>query len=148
MSNNTAGGGLASNGAGGGIWTATNGGPGELTLINSTVTGNTATVSAPNGRFAEGAGIFVQDGEAFVVKNSVVSNNTSSVVSSFASGIDVNANTAGIHIGGLGSATIQSSRITGNVATASAPAGAAGSRMQRVSARVSATSACAVRRSS
>ncbi len=126
VSNNTAGGGLASNGAGGGIWTATNGGPGELTLINSTVSGNTATVSAPNGRFAEGAGIFVQDGEAFVVKNSVVSNNTSSVVSSFASGIDVNANTAGIHIGGLGSATIQSSRITGNVATASAPAGQPG----------------------
>jgi hypothetical protein len=126
VSNNTAGGGLASNGAGGGIWTATNGGPGELTLINSSVTGNTASVSAPNGRFAQGAGIFVQDGEAFVVRNSVVSNNTSSVVSSFGSGIDLNANTGGIHIGGLGSATIENTRITGNVASASAPAGQPG----------------------
>jgi hypothetical protein len=126
VSNNTAGGGLASNAAGGGIWTATNGGPGALTLINSTVTGNTATVSAPNGRFAEGGAIFVQDGEAFTVTNSVISNNSASVTSSYPSGVDTNANTAGIHIGGLGSATIQNSRITGNVASASSAAGQTG----------------------
>ena len=60
-----AGGGLASDAGGGGIWTATNGGAGTLTLINSTVTGNTRDRSAPNGRFAEGGGIQVQDGEAF-----------------------------------------------------------------------------------
>ncbi|MDX6568633.1 MAG: hypothetical protein QOH15_1211 [Gaiellales bacterium] len=123
---NVAGGGLASEADGGGIWTATNGGPGALTLIRSTVTGNTAVVSAPNGRFAQGAGIFVQDGESFTVRNSIISDNSSIVTSSFPGGLDVNANTAGIHIGGLGSASIVNSRVTGNVASAAAPSGTPG----------------------
>ena len=118
VSNNVAGGGLASEANGAGIWTATNGGAGTLTLINSTVTGNRASVSAPNGRFAGGGGIFVQDGEDFHVINSVISNNATSVTSSFPSGVDTSAVTAGIQIGGFGSATIQGSRITGNVASA------------------------------
>jgi hypothetical protein len=122
VSNNVAGGPLASDANGGGIWTATNSGPGALTLVNSTVTGNRAAVSAPNGRSAEGGGIHVQDGEAFSVTGSVVSNNTASVSSSFPSGVAVQADTGGIHIGGGGSATIQSSRIAGNVASADAPA--------------------------
>ncbi|MDX6571065.1 MAG: hypothetical protein QOC86_221, partial [Gaiellales bacterium] len=47
VSNNVAGGGHASEANGGGIWTATNGGPGALTLIRSSVTGNSASASAP-----------------------------------------------------------------------------------------------------
>jgi fibronectin-binding autotransporter adhesin len=121
VSNNIAGDGLASSAAGGGIWTATNGGAGALTLINSSVTGNSAIASAPNGQFAEGGGIQVQDGEAFTLTNSVVSSNTASVSSSYPSGVEVNATTGGIHIGGSGSATIQGSRISGNVASASSP---------------------------
>lgn len=124
VSNNVAGGELTSESAGGGIWTATNGGAGTLTLINSAVTGNSATVSAPNGRFSQGAGIFVQDGEAFTVTNSTVSNNTSSTTSSYSSEIDISAETAGIHIGGIGTATIQGSRIIGNTAISNGPAGA------------------------
>jgi hypothetical protein len=123
VSNNLAGGPLASNAAGGGIWTSTGGGPGALTLIDSSVTGNSASVTAPNGRFAEGGGIEVQDGEVFTVTNSVVSNNTASLTSSYPSGVHMNANTGGIHVGGFGSATIQGSRITGNLASASDPAG-------------------------
>lgn len=129
VSNNTAGGGPSSDAGGGGIWTATNGGAGALTLINSVVTGNSATVSAPNGRFVSGGGIEVQDGEAFTVTNSVISNNTGSLTSAYPSGIDSFADSGGIHIGGLGSATIQGSRITGNTLSASNAAGptAAGS---------------------
>jgi hypothetical protein len=126
VSNNTAGGGLASNAGGGGTWTATNGGAGSLTLINSTVTGNTASVSAPNGEFASGGGIEVQDGEAFVVTGSAVSNNTANVTSSYPSSVGVFADSGGIHVGGLGTATIQGSRITGNVVSATDPAGAPG----------------------
>jgi fibronectin-binding autotransporter adhesin len=122
VSNNVAGGPLASDAAGGGIWTATNGGAGALTLVNSTVTGNSAAVAAPNGRIAEGGGIHVQDGEAFSLSGSVVSNNTSSLSSSYPSGVFIEANTGGIHIGGSGSATITSSRITGNTASANDPA--------------------------
>jgi hypothetical protein len=122
VSNNLAGGALASDATGGGIWTATNGGAGALTLINSTVSGNSASVSAPNGRAAEGAGIEVQDGEAFTVTGSVISNNTASVSSSYASGVGMNADAGGIHIGGGGSTTIVGSRITGNVASARDPA--------------------------
>ena len=126
VSNNVAGGGPASSAGGGGIWTATNGGAGTLTLINSTVTGNTASVSAPNGQFASGGGIEVQDGETFSMTNSIVSNNTSSVTSTYPSSVGVFADSGGIHVGGLGTATIQGSRITGNVASANDAAGAPG----------------------
>jgi hypothetical protein len=126
VSDNVAGGGLASDANGGGIWTATNGGPGALTLINSTVTGNNASVSAPNGRFVEGGGIEVQDGEAFSVINSVVSNNTASVSNTYPGSVGMNADSGGIHTGGFGSATIENSRITGNVVTASDPQGQPG----------------------
>jgi hypothetical protein len=122
VSHNFAGGSLASDAAGGGIWTATNGGPGALTLINSTVTANSAVASAPNGRSAEGGGIHVQDGEAFSLTGSIVSNNTSNLTSAYPSGVGMQADTGGIHIGGGGSATIIGSRITGNTASANDPA--------------------------
>jgi hypothetical protein len=122
VSGNVAGGALTSDASGGGIWTATNGGAGALTLINSTVTGNSAAVSAPNGRSAEGGGIHVQDGEAFSLTGSVVSNNTASLSSSYPSGVGMQADTGGIHIGGGGTAAIVTSRITGNTASANDPA--------------------------
>jgi hypothetical protein len=123
VSDNVAGGSLTSDAGGGGIWTATNGGPGELTLIGSTVTGNTATVIAPNGRSAIGGGIEVQDGETFTVTRSVVSNNAANISSSYPSGVGVGADSGGIHIGGSGVATIQGTRISGNIVSADDPAG-------------------------
>ena len=122
VSDNVAGGPLASDAAGGGIWTATNGGAGALTLIDSTVTGNRAAVTAPNGRNAEGGGIHVQDGEAFSLAASVVSNNSATLSSSYPSGVGMQADTGGIHIGGSGTAAIVGSRISGNVASANDPA--------------------------
>jgi hypothetical protein len=126
VSDNVAGGPLASDSAGGGIWTATNGGSGSLTVIDSQVSHNRASVSAPNGRFAEGGGIQVQDGEAFIVRNSTVGDNTASVSNSFPAGIDMFVDTGGIHIGGFGAATIENSRISGNSATYDDPSGTGG----------------------
>ena len=146
VSNNTAGGGAREQRRWWRIWTATNGGAGALTLINSTVTGNRATVSPPNGQFVSGGGIEVQDGETFVVTNSVISNNTGSVTSSYPSGVDSFADGGGIHVGGLGTATIQGSRITGNVLSASNAAGPT-EPAPRASRSASATSASAIRRS-
>lgn len=118
VSDNVAGGPMASDAAGGGIWTATNGGPGALTLIDSTVTSNKASVTAPNGRFASGGGIKVQDGEAFLVRNSTVSDNTASVSSSYLADVDMFVDSGGIHVSGFGSATIENTRITGNTVSA------------------------------
>jgi hypothetical protein len=123
VSGNVAGGPVASEADGGGIWTATNGGPGALTLIDSTVTNNEASVAAPNGRFAVGAGIMVQDGEAFDVQSSTVSDNTASVSNNYPTGINMLAYAAGIHIGGFGSATIENSQITDNTASVDDPSG-------------------------
>jgi hypothetical protein len=123
VSGNVAGGPLASDVGGGGVWTATNGGPGALTLIDSTVTRNQASVSAPNGRFAEGGGIEVQNGETFVVENSTVGNNTASVSNNYPTGVDMGAISGGIHVGGFGSATIENSQITGNTASVDDPSG-------------------------
>ena len=121
VSDNVAGGGVASSAHGGGIWTATFGGPGALTLIDSTVTGNKASVTAPNGRFAEGGGIEVQDGEAFTVRDSTVSDNIASVSNTYPSDVQMLVDSAGIHVGGFGTATIEGSRITGNTASADDP---------------------------
>lgn len=123
VSDNVAGGPVASEGQGGGIWTATDGGPGALTLIDSTVSHNQASVSPPNGQHAVGAGIMVQDGEALDVQNSTVSDNTASVKSNYPTGVNMLAYAAGIHIGGFGSATIENSQITGNTASVDDPAG-------------------------
>lgn len=123
VSDNVAGGPVASDAAGGGIWTATNGGPGSLTVIDSRISGNRASVSAPNGLFGHGGGIEVQDGEALTVRNSTVSGNTASVSNSYPSGVDMAADSGGIHIGAFGSATIDNTRIIGNTASADDPAG-------------------------
>ena len=111
---------------GGGIWTATNSGPGSLTLIDSTVRNNVARAAAPYGRFAEGAGIDVQDGEALVVRNSTISDNRAEVANTYPAHTGMFADSGGIHVGGSGSATIADSLISGNVASADNPEGTAG----------------------
>ncbi len=92
-------------------------------MIRLIVSGNRATASAPNGRFAEGGGIQVQDGEALLVKDSIVSGNTTSLTSLFPSGLETLAGSAGIHIGAAGTATIQGSAITGNTSSVEDPNG-------------------------
>jgi hypothetical protein len=123
VSDNVAGGGPTSHAAGGGIWTATNSGPGSLTLIDSTVSDNRAVAVAPNGRFAEGGGIEVQDGETFVAKNTTFDENMAAVSGTYPEGVEMFANSGGLHIGGSGSAVLDNVRLTHNVASANDASG-------------------------
>ena len=111
VSGNEAGGPVASDAHGGGIWSA---GVATLTLKDSAVTGNDSDVVAPNGRFAIGGGVHIQDGGSLEISNSVVSGNTASLTSSLPGGIDMIANGGGIHVGDGSTVTIDRTRIDGN----------------------------------
>jgi hypothetical protein len=118
VSDNEVGDPLASDAVGAGILNEA----GSLTLRNSVVKGNRAIASAPNGRFAEGGGIFASSG-ALTIDASLVRDNHASLSSSFPDGVDMNAHGGGIHVGDDGSATVESSRISGNTVTVNDPFG-------------------------
>jgi hypothetical protein len=111
VSQNVAGGPVASDAHGGGIWSA---GVATLTLKNSAVTGNGSLVVPPNGRFAIGGGVHIQNGGSLEIANSVVRGNTASLTSSLPGGIDMISNGGGIHVGDDSSVTIENTRIDGN----------------------------------
>jgi hypothetical protein len=111
VSGNEAGGPVASDAHGGGIWSAR---VATLTLKDSAVTGNDSVVVAPNGRFAIGGGVHIQDGGGLEIENSVVSGNTASLTSSLPGGIDMISNGGGIHVGDDSTVTIDNTRIDGN----------------------------------
>ena len=119
VSDNEAAGGLTSDAVGGGIWS---GGTGSLILMNTEVTHNSATAIPPNGRFAEGGGIFVEAGR-LTIRNSVVSNNSASLTSMLPArvggkAIEMNANSGGIHVGDGVPTTIDQTRLEANSVTA------------------------------
>jgi hypothetical protein len=98
---------------------------GSLTLNGATVTGNQAVAAMPNGRFAEGGGIYVglggSGGDVLTVRHSVISGNTASLTSDFPSFfggqlIPLQANDGGIHVDDGNPISIENSAITGNVA--------------------------------
>jgi hypothetical protein len=120
LSNNVAGGLVASDAHGGGIWSA---GVGTLTLESSTVTGNDSIVAIPNGRFAIGGGVHIQNGGALTIRNSVVSNNSASLSSLLPRGIGMQANGGGIHVGDDSAVAIDNSTISGNDVTVDDPNG-------------------------
>jgi hypothetical protein len=111
VSDNEAGGSVASDAHGGGIWSAR---VATLTLEHCNVTGNGSEVVAPNGRFAIGGGIHIQDGGGLQIHNSLVERNTASLTSDLPGGIDMNANGGGIHVGDGSTVTIDNTRIDGN----------------------------------
>ena len=117
-------GGISSDATGAGISSRL----GALSLTRTLVERNRAVVMPPNGRFAEGGGIFVGAGE-LSVRDSIVRDNRadlSSTLPTFGDTgelIDMNAHAGGIHVSDGIPTTIDSSRITGNVATASDPNG-------------------------
>jgi hypothetical protein len=123
--NQVGGNGIASDVGPGGI-TSIKGG---LTLKNSTVTGNRAIASAPNGRFAETGGVDVGSG-TLTMDGSVVSGNGASISTAMPNDIPdgIAANAGGVHIRGDDSCAspracaigkIRNSTITGNTVTAS-----------------------------
>jgi hypothetical protein len=101
---------------------------GSLTLAGTTVAGNQAVAAIPNGRFAEGGGIYLglggSGGDTLTVNHSVISGNTASLTSDLPSSFDgqvihLQANDAGIHVDDGNSIMIENSAITGNLATGS-----------------------------
>jgi hypothetical protein len=116
--------GPASDADGGGIWVGFAGG--SLTLHNSTISGNLAWASDPNGRFAEGGGLFTAFGDTVTIADSRVTGNTASLSSSFPyfvgddQTLEIAVNSGGVHMGNGGSLTIANSQIDDNTVTATA----------------------------
>ncbi len=111
VSDNEAGGTVASDSHGGGIWSA---GVASLTLESCSVTGNHSRVVPPNGRFAIGGGVHIQDGGSLRIANSDISGNDASLSSNLPGGISMIANGGGVHIGDGSSVTIDNTRINDN----------------------------------
>jgi hypothetical protein len=96
---------VASDSDGAGIFSA----QGSLTMTGTVVSRNLAAAAAPNGRFAEGGGVFVGfsggNADALTVSHSLVVGNSAHLTTdlpAFANGgklIDMNANSGGIHVG-------------------------------------------------
>ena len=88
-----------------------------LTITNSTISGNLASGSAPNGRFADGGAIFV-GGRSLSMSNSTVSGNSAILAADLPNSVELHAHAGGIHVtDGATGATITGSTITGNSAT-------------------------------
>ena len=118
VSGNEAGGAVASDSHGGGIWSA---GVGTLTLRNCTVSGNRSAVVPPNGRFAIGGGVHIQDGGGLTIVNSVIDDNTASISSIFPTGVNMLTNGGGIHVGDDSTVTIDNTRIVRNAVLLDTP---------------------------
>ena len=126
VSDNESSGALPSDADGAGIYTQ----QGALTMNNSVVTGNQAIAIAPDGRYAEGAGILVDFGfsppgatATLSVQNSVVSDNSSNLTNNTISqsasvSLGIQANGGGIHVGNGIPTSIVNTEITGNSASA------------------------------
>jgi hypothetical protein len=124
VSDNRVGGPVASDADGAGI----NSFEGGLTLGNSTVTGNRASVVAPNGRFADSGGVAIDSG-TLQVNASLISNNTASAAVSMPSDIPDGTQgvAGGMHVeGGVSAATISNTTFSGNTASDTNALGDAG----------------------
>jgi DNA-binding winged helix-turn-helix (wHTH) protein len=96
----------------------------RLTLIRSSVTGNTAS-AAPNGRFADGGGIYVDHDGTLTVQHSVIDGNTASLTSRYPASVgDSHAGTGGVDVQSGGTATIGHTSISGNRVSVTDPKGA------------------------
>lgn len=118
--------GVASDADGGGIhvWS-----PGTLTLRDSHASGNRAIAATPNGRFAEGGGIFTDPEVDLTISGGSVSDNRVRLTSTlpyFVPGedpIELNANGGGVHAGDGGSVRIVNTSMNRNMVSVSAPNG-------------------------
>jgi hypothetical protein len=111
VARNEAGGPVASDAHGGGIWSA---GVATLTVLASSFLDNATRVVPPNGRFAIGGGVHIQDGGGLRIEDSVIIGNSVSLTSTLPGGIGMIANGGGIHVGDGSTVTIEDSRIDGN----------------------------------
>ena len=111
---------VASDSDGAGIFSA----QGSLAMTGTVVSRNLAAATAPNGRFAEGGGVFAGfDGgnaDVLTVSHSLVIGNRARLTTNlpaFANGgklIDMNANSGGIHVGDSVPTVVDHTALTGN----------------------------------
>jgi hypothetical protein len=96
---------------------------GPLTISNSVISGNQASASAPNGRFANSGAIFVQGG-ALTMSGSSVTNNSATLNAAWPNSVDTQAVGGGIHISGQASGgSIRNTAVSGNAVTMTNTAG-------------------------
>ncbi len=127
MSNNHAAGPITSDADGGAIYSL--GGGGRLTIQHSTLIYNDASVTDPNGRFAEGGAVFASDRSLVLIQDSRIASNSVSLSSSFPYRISADqtlqlgANSGGVHIGDAGSLTIENTSVDHNQLSIADPKG-------------------------
>jgi hypothetical protein len=108
--------GVASDADGGGIATFA----GSLTLTGTAISRNTAKAVAPNGRYAEGGGLYIGDGTMLAIHASTISGNAAVLTSAFPyfvggdQTLDMNANGGGVHLGDDVTATVDGTGIDRN----------------------------------
>jgi fibronectin-binding autotransporter adhesin len=118
---------VASDSDGGGIWMGFSGG--SLTVSDSVVSGNRASASDPNGRFAEGGGLFTEFGDTVTIENSRVDGNAATLTSTFpyflpgGGTLEIATNSGGIHMGNGGTLTIIDTTVDGNTVSGTDLAG-------------------------
>jgi hypothetical protein len=130
VDNNESGGAVASDADAGGVFSA----QGSVTLSNSAIKGNRAAAVRPNGRFAEGGGLYVSTSPFFVsaqrpagtltMTGSRVAGNAADLSTAFPSKVEAHAQAGGLFIAGdddcsqpdsgCAHATITGSTVTGN----------------------------------
>ena len=88
-----------------------------LTIRNSVISGNVASATFPNGRFAEGGGIWVEGGTVVTMNDSSVTNNSAVLNAALPASVDLVAQPGGIFIGSVDRASITNTTIAGNSAT-------------------------------
>jgi hypothetical protein len=123
VSDNEAGGPVTSDAEGAGIWSDI----GSLTLVDSKVVRNRSAVAPPNGRFAEGGGIFVGGG-SFTIRNTLVGDNATNLATEFPAFagdtlIEATSQAGGIFVKHNIPTTIERTVIANNESTASGPSG-------------------------
>jgi hypothetical protein len=120
--------GITSDADGAGIFSS----EGSLTLANSVISGNNATATSPDGRYAEGAAIFAgypgfgpaNGSDALTIQDSVIAGNTATVTSDlprFFGGevLNPSANSGGVVSStGVSSTTVENTQVESNSAIA------------------------------
>ena len=82
---------LTSDAQGGGIMSWL----GDLTIVDSTIIGNAAIATAPNGRFAEGGGILMPEEGSLTLRDSSVTDNRARLEAALPSSVDMLAQPGG-----------------------------------------------------
>jgi hypothetical protein len=85
-----------------------------LTIVKSTITGNKASATAPNGRFADSGAIDAVKG-AVTIRNSSVTHNSATLAAALPDSVNAAAIGGGIHIESGASATITNTKISDNL---------------------------------